>query len=55
MKLCQIWLERERQKLGLKAVRRGKQTRAGGEEIKVDFVEERVCFTGLYVQFYMSA
>lgn len=34
MRLCQIWLERERPKLGLKAIRRGKQTRVGMEEIR---------------------
>lgn len=34
MKLRQIWLERERPKLGLKAVKRGKQTRVSVEEIR---------------------
>lgn len=34
MKLCQIWLERERPKLGLKALMRGKQTRISVEEIR---------------------
>lgn len=53
MKLRQIWLERIRLKLGLKAVKKGKQTRVSVES-STGLCGRKEYFTGLDVQFYMS-
>lgn len=54
MKLCQMWLEREKvRNWASKQLGEGSRASRRGRD-KEDFVEERANFTGLYVQFYMA-